>query len=267
MTRATLLLLVFLSGFSFTAWAQESIAEVVFETEREKNLWEMGIKESNPYQLFMAVHADENTPTDSWQKVLTATEKKYRRTGVSIKLLRTIFEKSHKYLFKTYEQHSSFNQMLQDGSFDCVSGSATLAMILDQYGFDFEIIETDYHVFIITHLNGANIILESTLPIGGMITSAAEVKKYLANYQGESQNQGLALNQRLGAPALDDSENSIFRKVDLKQLAGLQYYNDAIAHFNEQSFDIAIDQLEKAYKLYPADRIAGLKELAITQKK
>ncbi|WP_297338330.1 hypothetical protein [Algoriphagus sp.] len=267
MTRSVLALLVFLSGLSFSALAQEGVAEVVFETDLEKNMWEKGIKEANPYPLFLAVHANDHTPTDAWQKVLTATEKKFKRTGVGLKLLRTIFEKSHKYLFKTYAQHSSFNQMLQDGSFDCVSGSATLAMILDQYGFDYAIIETDYHVFITTQLNGSTIILESTLPIGGMITSATEVKKYLANYQGESENQGLALTQRLGAPALDDSDNGIFRKVDLQQLAGLQYYNDAIAHFNEQSFDIAVDQLEKAYQLYPADRIAGLKKLALSQKK
>ncbi|MFC3416697.1 hypothetical protein [Algoriphagus hitonicola] len=265
--RFCLLLTVLLWSFCLSAKAQVETVELKFETEKEKVLWEAGIELKDPYHLFMAVHADENTSTDSWEKVLNATNKKFEKSGASLKLLRAIFEKSHKYLFKTYEQHSSFNQMLQDGYFDCVSGSATLAMLLDQYGFDFEVIETDYHVFIIAELGGSKVILESTLPIGGLITSPTEVKKYLANYQGDSGDQILSLNQRLGAPAINYSDNTIFRKVDLQQLAGLQYYNDAIAHFNEQSYDMAIDQLAKAYKLYPADRIAGLKDLAIAQKK
>ncbi|SDD69609.1 hypothetical protein SAMN04488104_10487 [Algoriphagus faecimaris] len=256
---------VFLLSFCLTAWSQEGYVDLTFETQEEKQLWETGVASSNPYYLFLAVHGEEGTPIASWEKLVSTTTKKFNKSGVSMKLLRSIFEKSHKYLFKTYEQHATFSQMLETGKYDCVSGSATLAMLLEQYGFDFEIIETDYHVFIITKLDGKEIILESTLPIGGLITSPTEVQKYLSNYQGNQQNVNLSLNQRLGTPAIDYSDNSIFRKVDLQQLAGLQYYNDAIAHFNQQSYDVAVTQLQKAYELYPANRISGLKELAIEQ--
>jgi hypothetical protein len=77
------------------------------------------------------------------------------------------------------------------------------------------------------------------------------------------ENAPVNYNQRLAGPALVNSENSIFRKVKLIELAGLQYYNDAIVHFNNQEFGQAVHQLSKAYLLYPSDRIEGLRELSI----
>jgi hypothetical protein len=47
------------------------------------------------------------------------------------------------------------------------------------------------------------------------------------------------------------------------ELAGLQYYNDAITHFNQQAFGVAVNQLTKAFVLYPSERIDALRELSI----
>jgi hypothetical protein len=152
--------------------------------------------------------------------------------------------------------------MLDEGKFDCVSASAALALLLDRYGFEYKVVETDYHVFIVVNYEGNDIILESTLPIGGMMTAPSEVASYLAGYKVTTTAQLKSLNQRLGAPKIDLTDNAIFRPVNLTQLAGLQYYNDAISHFNEQSFEKAASQLTKALKLYNSQRIEGLKELA-----
>ncbi len=57
--------------------------------------------------------------------------------------------------------------MLKEGRYDCVSGSAALGLLLERYGYSFDIVETDYHVFIVVHLGLQKAILESTLPIGG----------------------------------------------------------------------------------------------------
>ncbi|WP_332914370.1 hypothetical protein [Algoriphagus boritolerans] len=89
------------------------------------------------------------------------------------------------------------------------------------------------------------------------------MEKYLDSYKPAEFAQPKSFNQRLAGHEIDYSDNSIFRKVDLKQLAGLQYYNDAIVYFNSQAFGQAVDQLSKAYLLYPSDRILGLRELSI----
>jgi hypothetical protein len=232
-----------------------------FQSETEKKFWQSGT--TYPLFLFMAVNAEKPASERAWLEVVDDLDLKASRKKSDLQFLRQIFEKTHQKLLKKYEQHSAFNSMLSEGRFDCVSGSAALSLLLDRYGFDFDIIETDYHVFIVVDLEGKKVILESTLPIGGMIATSSEVEKYLDSYRPKEFAQLKSLNQSLAGPDIDYGDHSIFRKVNLRQLAGLQYYNDAIVHFNSQSFIQAVDQLSKAYTLYSSDRILGLRELSI----
>ncbi|PZX49916.1 hypothetical protein LV85_02979 [Algoriphagus chordae] len=264
--KKVVLTYILISAVAFLALAQEStvkVSDLHFDTNTEKELWEVG--QENPYLLFRAVQAEQIPSGDKWNGLVSDLDKKFDKKGTHLNVLRQIFQKSHQQLFKTYEQHSTFNAMLDEGKFDCVSGSAALALLLDRYEFDYKVVETDYHVFVLVNLEGKDIILESTLPIGGMITAPSEVAAYLEGYKADESVQLKSVSQRLGAPKVDLSDNAIFRKVNLKQLAGLQYYNDAISLFNEQSFDKAAVQLNKALKLYQSERIEGLKELAEEQ--
>lgn len=264
--KTVLLTYLLISSLSFLANAQDATGltdELRFDSNSEKELWEAG--QENPYLLFRAVKAENSLSDEKWTNLIADLDKKFDRKGTHLKVLRNIFEKSHQQLFKTYEQHSTFNDMLDEGKYDCVSASAALALLLDRYGFAYKVVETDYHVFIVVNHEQNNIILESTLPIGGMITAPTEVASYLEGYKADDSAQLKSLSQRLGAPKVDLSDNAIFRKVNLTQLAGLQYYNDAISHFNMQSFDKASTQLNKALKLYNSERIEGLKALAEEQ--
>lgn len=262
--KKALLTLVILTGLVHVTMSQEVLSSNVnlnFQSEAEKKLWQSG--DNDPFLLFRAVHAEQTESEKVWIDLVEDLDSKASKKRNEFKFLRQVFEKTHQKLLKKYEQHSTFNNMLSEGKFDCVSGSAALSLLLERYGYSFDIVETDYHVFIVANLEGQKVVLESTLPIGGMITTPSEVEKYLDSYKPTKNAQLKALNQRLAGPEVDYSDNSIFRKVNLKQLAGLQYYNDAIVHFNAQAFSHAVDQLSKAYTLYPSDRILGLRELSI----
>lgn len=255
-----------ISAFGLLAIAQDASeisGDLRFDSNSEKELWEAG--QENPYLLFRAVQAEKSISDQIWNDLVAELDRKFDKKGTHLNVLRQVFQKSHQQLFKTYQQHSTFNDMLDEGKFDCVSASAALALLLDRYEFDYKVVETDYHVFIVVNLEGNDIILESTLPIGGMITAPSEVASYLEGYKANATVQLKSLNQRLGAPKIDLSDNAIFRQVNLTQLAGLQYYNDAISHFNEQSFYKAAIQLNKALKLYDSKRIEGLKVMAEEQ--
>lgn len=247
-----------------SAFAQKGMTTeetIVFDTEAEKAFWEQGQKDI--FQLFRAVEAQELNQAINWVSLVEELDLFASKNQDQLKLMRQIFQKTHQRLLKKYELQSSFNAMLEEGKYDCVSGSAALGMLLDRYHFDYDIIETDYHVFIVAKLDNKNIILESTLPVGGMITLPSEVEKYLNSYSAQEDSKLSQPNQLLAGPQVDYSNNSIFRIVNLKELAGLQYYNDAIVHFNSQSFGKAVNQLSKAYLLYPSDRVEGLRELSI----
>jgi len=257
-------LISLMGGLVLSAFAQKGMTTeetIVFDTEAEKAFWEQGQKDI--FQLFRAVEAQELNQAINWVSLVEELDLFASKNQDQLKLMRQIFQKTHQRLLKKYELQSSFNAMLEEGKYDCVSGSAALGMLLDRYHFDYDIIETDYHVFIVAKLDNKNIILESTLPVGGMITLPSEVEKYLNSYSAQEDSKLSQPNQLLAGPQVDYSNNSIFRIVNLKELAGLQYYNDAIVHFNSQSFGKAVNQLSKAYLLYPSDRVEGLRELSI----
>ncbi|MDN3203811.1 hypothetical protein [Algoriphagus sediminis] len=230
-----------------------------FLSDLERDLWEKGVDE--PFNLFQAVDA-QKLERDLWEKLITELDAKKDRTRKDYNFIRALFQKSHKRLFKDYQQHATFNETLTTGKFDCVSGSAALGMLLSRYGYDFDIIETDYHVFIMVELEDRDIILESTLPVGGLISRSSDVKAYLDSYKPKEDAKLNSLNTRIGTTEIELGDNSIFRKVNLTQLAGLLYYNDAIFDFNSQKYESAAIQLTKAYSLYESDRILGLKELS-----
>lgn len=263
MFRKVLAITVFLLGSSLTGTSQEWLiaSSESFLKANSKEVKTSG-EEILLIDLFKAVDPALSVDLASWEALQNELDIKASKSSDQLQLLRQIFQKSHQRLFKKYEQHSSFNEMLTNGNFDCVSGSASLGMLLERYGFEYEIIETDYHVFILTEIEGKKIILESTLPVGGMITAPSEVEKYLNSYRPNQSEIAKVFNQRLGATSPIQLDNSIFRKVSLQELAGLQFYNDAIVHFNAQKYDQAITQLKKAYLLYPSERILGLMELS-----
>lgn len=256
-----LFILLILGGLG-SAKSQEMLVSgesLLFESEAERFYWTEG--KNQPLSLFRAVSAEEINPGNSWHNLVRELDQKRAKESKELNFLRLIFQKTHQSLLKKYEQHSTFNDMLETGKYDCVSASAALGMLLDRYGYQFDIVETDYHVFILVVVDGKNIVLESTLPVGGMITGPSEVNAYLEAYKQEEFAQLGSLNQRIGSPKIDLSNNAIFRKVTLYQLAGLLYYNDAILLFNHQKYEEASNQLTKALELYTSDRIEGLKDL------
>jgi hypothetical protein len=262
--KKILLTCMILAGLAQEVLSQEALIShevLTFASETERELWNSG--NTNPMALFQAVEPKSGLSNNVWESLAHELDQKVSQKGASLAFLRILFQKTHQKLLKKYKQHSTFNSMLSEGKYDCVSGSAAIGLLLQRYGYTFEIVETDYHVFIVVNLDGKNIVLESTLPVGGMITTPSEVEKYLDSYKPTEFASLKSLNQGLAGPDIDYSDNSIFRKVNLRQLAGLQYYNDAIVHFNSQAFGQAVEQLSKAYLLYTSERILGLRELSV----
>ena len=218
--------------------------------------------EKTPYSLFLD-ESEAPTPAANWHALQQELDEKAAKKTDSLALLRVIFQKTHQRLLKNYRQHSTFSNLLDKGSYDCVSGSAALGLLLERYGYSFDVVETDYHVFIQVYLAGKTLILESTLPVGGMITSTSGVRNYLAAYLSEGVPVARDISEGLAGTKVDFTDNTIFRKVSLNELAGLQHYNEAIVHFNTQNYKQAIDLLSKAYTYYPSERIEGLKTLSI----
>ena len=250
--------LLFSLGVVSLGFSQENAAQIAITSISDQN------QPAQTASFFLFLDETEKSPAPTnWEALQLELDAKASKKLDSLSLLRVIFQKTHQRLLKNYTQHSSFTDLLENGAYDCVSGSAALGLLLDRYGYAYEVVETDYHVFIQVYLDGKTLILESTIPVGGMITRPSAVSDYLAAYLNEGKPEARNISEGLAGTKIDTSDNTIFRKVNLSELAGLQNYNEAIVHFNQQEYRQAIDLLSKALALYPSERIEGLKELSI----
>jgi hypothetical protein len=178
--------------------------------------------------------------------------------------LRHVFSKTHKKFLKEYEGDADFRHLSENGAYNCLTGTALYAIILKHFGYDFKIIETNYHIFLVVNIKSGKILFEATDPVHGFLTDATAIQRRVARYR---ENRPVAT---------DASGNfyhysfSLFNEVNLDQMAGLLHYNEAVEAFNAQQVAYAIHHLDKAIKVYHSPRIEEFTKLvllAITQSK
>ena len=91
-----------------------------------------------------------------------------------------------------------------------------------------------------------------TDPIVGFISDREEQKAYIEKYdQGEN-----VLNQwDYFTTAPEDETPVIYRSINLKNLIGLQYFNQAIKNYNDKNDLFAYQFSVTALKMYGVERI------------
>ncbi|MDO9554404.1 hypothetical protein [Rhodonellum sp.] len=261
--KKQLTLLFFLLLIGFPGKSQENSGEIqkipVFESPLEKQFFTQHLHE--PFYLLQTLHSNPGLDLSRWDKLLKVLDKKEGRSRNNTQLLSDIFFKTHQHLLKRYEQHASFSNLLSSGTYDCVTGSATLGLLLDRYGIAYEVIETDYHVFLKGEFAGQDFIMESTFSEHGLIVGKDLVLEFEKKFKTKGGERKYDFNIGLGNNESLSAENQTYESIGLKELAGLQYYNDAILRFNQKNYGAAYAQLIKASFLYPSERISKLTKM------
>ncbi|WP_460538370.1 hypothetical protein [Echinicola sediminis] len=238
----------------------------IFESFEEEQRFS---DKENAFVLLSALHADEDAQNlDGYHKLIEKLDKKSSKKHHVKWFLEEMFYKSHQLVLKEYKKHSTFNEMLATGAYDCVSGSALMGLLLERYEFDYQIIETDFHVFVLVNDGDRSYVLESTEPRNGFITDPQEVSDYIASFKPVSSPSAKVAKTLAGrVEGTQKVQNSIYKAISLKELAGLQYYNDAIHHFNENDMEVVQSQLIKAAEIYPSGRVMAFFDYVAGQKK
>lgn len=231
----------------------------VFESPLEKLFFTQHLHE--PFYLLQTLHSNPTLDLSRWDKLVKVLDKKKEKNRNDLQLLSDIFFKTHQHLLKSYAQHSSFSNLLSEGTYDCVTGSAALGLLLDRYGVFYEVIETDYHVFLKGEFAGQEFIMESTFSEYGLIVGKDLVLEFGKKFKKKEGERKYDFNIGLGNNEALLLDNQTYESIGLKELAGLQYYNDAILRFNQKNYGQAYAQLIKASFLYPSERISKLTKM------
>jgi len=193
---------------------------------------------------------------DELEEHLTILEKRERNFESKLDFARFVFVKTQSRFLRDYIKYTDFSQMFEKGEFNCLTGTALFAHIYTRLGFQVELFETRLHSFLQIHHEGTAALIESTDQRSGFILGkeAAELKCQIYIQNEDSVNtKSLAISL---------AKYPRIKKIDFRQLAGLQYFNLGVVAVNEGRYSDALCQLEIAARFYPeSERIIDLKAL------
>lgn len=241
----------------------------VFPQEVEATKSNLSYPES--INIFL-IHKDDSSNLDKvvkshqrFRKLIHQLRKKKEKKSNEAEFLRSLFYHVHEKRLHFYDKYSVMHETLNDGTYGCLTGTALYAIILSTFDIDYNIIELPNHVFIQVIGNDGFYIFESTLPFDGFKKLD---KNIVANSKHFSRDMRKSTSREIIGSWYATTDNSLdqpFNIIGLRELAGLQYFNEAIKLFSRQEFEKAIDRATDAYKHYPSKRNKELMQLIINK--
>lgn len=171
------------------------------------------------------------------------------------KYVKTVYDEVHSNFLKKYELINRFPEIFQNGNYNCVTATALYALIFEKLNIPYAIQEKPTHVFLIAYPNQNNILVETTAPVFGYLTFD---NRYKQSFIDNLKTQKLIGNAEVETMDTEELFNKYFfqnEKINLPQLVGIHYMNDALYYADKQDLTMALKQTDKAYMFYPSQRV------------
>ena len=154
--------------------------------------------------------------------------------------------------FKSYQSYSQFTDIFESGSYDCLSATSFLSVLLEEFDFEYKIIETNYHIFLLVETMEGPVLLESTDKFNGIVTDKQQMEERISKYQANE----LAISPSESDRNYYQFNLKLYQQVLPNQLPGLLYFNQAVVAYNHKNLIECADKLDKASKIYESPRTA-----------
>lgn len=270
----------FLSSYSQALFSQDvdqkgtAIEVLQFNNSEEKQLFEAYAKGEKLSLAHFYLASDNGSTVEHPQELLSAWTKfsnklsKRKKDRNSERVLEQAFYKTHRRFLKEYRNHSSLQKLFKSGTYDCLSGTSLYVLLLEEMGYNYEIRETDYHIYLLVNSGEENsneqFLLESTDAVSGFVSGAEEIlKRRKLMMTVPEGDQSLAQ----GISSADQEyqfSNKVNNSVNAYELAGLHYYNQGINSYNNHLYLESIRSLQKALFLYKSPRIEEFLALTVS---
>lgn len=245
-----LLTTLFVVAATGIAWTQSALSAKAFHNSLEKTTWEAIHKkeEINPLTLFLMAEPTANAfvvqdVQQDLDEIINIFENRFQGKPIQLKQARQLFNRvQNKYLHE-FDERANFKDLLERGSYNCVTAVAFYSLILKGLGISHTIKLAPTHVFLEIEIADQRILWETTDAIGGFILKDEELTKKLTRYQADD-GQG----SRSEGPDLFLQQA---KTIQLHDLAGVQYFNLGINHFESLDYSTAISLFQKSKVLYP----------------
>lgn len=180
-----------------------------------------------------------------------------RKSKQEINFLHKIFWSTQKRFLKTYSPYESFGELFASGKYDCLTATSLYSLLLTEFHFDFSIVETNYHIFIIVHTTSGNVLFETTDRYNGFVQDKKEIESRIGAYKANL-IAAADRNTTYYTYSFD-----LYKKINPDQLAGLLHFNQAVVAFNKHEWQTCANELSMAEKRYASPRINELAALLV----
>ena len=209
-------------------------------------------KPATKIEYYLNLYSQASGTSTATDKVLNFTEKldhKKLSFKQSKDFLEFIFNKTHQRFLKHYTDYASFGEMLGQSKYNCLTATALYALMLDHFDVGYQIIETNYHIFLLAHTDQGTILFETTDPANGFVSDPVEIEKRISKYRENS------IRKAKSTKIYYRYNFDLYNEVNLDQMLGLLHYNLSIVSYNKKDLPASIHQLTKALELYQSPRI------------
>lgn len=246
-------------------WAGEADSllhynDLIFKTDFEQEYFQQLITDQSfafPTLMTVGDKMDRKTIETDWNKFKYEIEKLQKISVPSKKkgkYFKEVYSRVHDRFFKKYELKNRFCDVFTAGKYNCVSASAIYAMVFSELNIEYVIKETPTHVYLILEPGANQYIIETTDPTGGINKLSSGFKANFLKTLAESK-----LIDQVEYVTTDQSE--LFNKyyftqsnLNLKQLVGVQYSNEALFLAEEDDFEGSLRAIQKAQFLNPSEK-------------
>lgn len=256
------ILFAMLSTLSWAQDIQTSLNTIQYQSEFERKQFERFFihHETNYLELFVASDRDGNAALYSQlqmklDKILNDNYSAKLNKKSASKKVKSIYETIHKELLEKYTAENLFTNVIENGSYNCVTATALYALAFEKLNIPYVIQERPTHVYALAYPNEEQIAVESTDPIGGFLSFNERYKSAFVKQMTKAKLIGTKESKTKSLQTLFNEYYFKDTQVDMVKLIGIQYMNQGIYALNNNQTKKAIDNFEKAHLFYPSEKI------------
>ena len=160
--------------------------------------------------------------------------------------LHYLFQKTHRKFLRHYKDYCTFDDLLNEETYNCLTGTALYALLLDHFDVAYEIVETNYHIFLMIKSTEGDLLFEATDEENGFVDSPIDIENRTNKYKALQPIAGRKICYRYAF--------EFFNTINLEALVGLMYYNLSVDAYNNRMFSASIYYLDQATRFYQTER-------------
>lgn len=261
------LLLLFLVTLCFVSGLKSQdndslvyIADLEFNNEKEKNAYLKTAQNdySSIFELFYSIVSPNQNNLQCikgafYSQIGKMSEKLPRRNQE--KKIRNIYKTIHSEYFRKYESSCYFNEIFEKGTYNCVTASVLFGLTFEVLKIPFEIRLSENHAYVVAYPQTLSVMVETTNPTEGFTSYDQGFKIGYVKYLRDSK---IISDNEYATSSVNELFNQHYFKeesINLKSLAGVQYFNLGVGFLNKRDYRNAFKQFEKAWILFPSERV------------